>query len=277
MENEVLSDLDTEISALVEEEFAPTLQAPPPPAAEVVPAAPAALTLSPEIMTQLGPLAALAQQYLGDNTAALKAITDKLSAPATANETPEEQKARAEGAFLEFLKDPEKAIAKIAAAKTHDVGINRDELMLPAFQAMGEKRADDFLRDMREDSEVRFDAASVKKIEKEFWANTEGNGWATGSFSGYIGKLPKDQAGVIMRKLYAAAVGEKALGDLREGAKGGKVTNVAGGSGGSKGLTGVSPDKLALAQATAKGLATGEDGTVDKAEYASYLKIALGE
>jgi hypothetical protein len=276
VENEVLSDLDTEISALVEEEFAPTLQPPAAPAPEAPPAAAPVFSLPPEIMTQLGPLAALAQQYLGDNTAALKAITDKLAAPASASETPEEQKARAEGAFLEFLKDPEKAIAKIAKAPTADSSVNRDELMLPAFQAMGEKRADDFLRDMREDSEVRFDAASIKKIEKEFWNNTEGSGWATGSFSGYIGKLPKDQAGIIMRKLYAAAVGEKALGDLREGAKGGKVTNVAGGGGGSKGLTGVSADKLALAQATARGLATGEDGKLDKAEYAEYLKIQLG-
>jgi hypothetical protein len=276
VENDILSDLDTEISALVEEEFAPTLQAPAAPVVEVAPAAAPVFSLPPEIMTQLGPLAALAQQYLGDNTAALKAITDKLAAPATSNETPEEQKARAEGAFLEFLKDPEKAIAKIAKAPTSDASINRDELMLPAFQAMGEKRADDFLRDMREDSEVRFDAASIKKIEKEFWNNTEGNGWATGSFSGYIGKLPKDQAGVIMRKLYAAAVGEKALGDLREGARGGKVTNVAGGAGGSKGLTGISADKLSLAQATARGLATGEDGVLDKKEYAEYLKIQLG-
>ncbi len=275
MENDIQTDLDTEIDALLAEDVQPELQVVTPPAAAAAPAAAPTFTLPPEIMTQLGPLAAMAQQYLGDNTAALKAITDKLAAPASANETPEEQKARAEGAFLEFLKDPEKAIQKIASSKTADVSVNRDELMLPAYQAMGEKRTDDFLRDMREDSEVRFDAESTKKIEKEFWDNTAGNGWATGSFSGYIGKLPKDQANIIMRKLYAAAVGEKALGDLR--ASKGKVTNVAGsGSGGGRTLTGVSADKLALAEVTAKALATGDDGKVDPTEYKSYLKLALG-
>jgi len=245
--------------------------------ADQAPSAPVKFELPPELLAQGGALAALAQQYLGDNANALKAITDRLAAPPAKTETAEEQKARSEAALAEFFKDPEAAISKLSKPAAQGQ-LDLATIQGPAFQAMGEKRVDDFLREMKENDELGLDPKVVKAIEAEFREFADKSSKKSGQpFERFIGSVPRDEARETLENIYMRALGKKIAADTKAERGTQKSLSVAGrGTGGGSSVAGISADKMMLAKATAAGLATGDDGKVDAAEYAAYLKLALG-
>src|ERR1700733_4851015 len=236
--------------------------------ADQAPSAPVKFELPPELLAQGGALAALAQQYLGDNANALKAITDRLAAPPAKTETAEEQKARSEAALAEFFKDPEAAISKLSKPAAQGQ-LDLATIQGPAFQAMGEKRVDDFLREMKENDELGLDPKVVKASEAEFREFADKSSKKSAQpFERFIGSVPRDAAREALENIYMRALGKKIAADTKAERGTQKSLSVAGrGTGGGSSVAGISGDKMMLAKATAAGLATGDDGKVDAAEY----------
>lgn len=290
MENEILDD--AAIEALLNEppsdgdgnalDLAPVV--PPVVAPVTAPAEPAALKfdIPPELLAQGGVLAQQVQSFLSGNAATQKAILDKLTGPAPVHETAEERQGRAQKLFNDFVLDPEKVLndysGKNASRSSGLSDSEREAIQGPAFQAMGEMRIKEFLQEQRENDEVGLDPKVVREIEKEvhdFTAKQAAR--SNSSYERYIGGLSKEDARETLNNVYLRAFALKIRQDTIAERKTQGAQSVAGkGSGGAGAFAGISKDKLDLAQATARGLATGADGKVDAAEYKDYLKIALG-
>jgi hypothetical protein len=240
------------------------------------------LEIPPELLAQGGVLAQQVQAFLSGNAATQKAILDKLSGPAPSHETAEERQGRAQKLFNDFVLDPEKVLndyaGKGAARSTGLSDSEREAIQGPAFQAMGEMRIKEFLAEQRENDEVGLDPKVVREIEKEFQSFTSAQAARSGgSYERYIGSVSKEEAKETLTNVYLRAFAVKIRQDTIAERKTQGSLSVAGkGSGGSGAFAGISKDKLDLAKATAAGLATGDDGKVDKESYAEYLKLALG-
>jgi len=295
MENETQTALDAEIDALLAGDNGGITE---PPSAEDAAAAEAAtaaavaaaeaaqkaaasaplkIDIPPELLTQGTQLAELAQKYLSGNADALKAITDRLSAPPSTTETVEEKQTRVNAAIAEFFTDPEKAIAKLQKPAAAPKEVDLQQALLPAYEAKGDRVIERFLTEMKESEELAFDPKLTKEIEKEFWSAARRLTWNGGSVEAAIGSAKGEEARQVLSDMYARAVGAQAITTRKEGTKTGKISNVSGGALSGRGITGVSDAKLELAKATARGLATGDDGKVDEKDYREYLRLAIGQ
>ncbi len=284
MENEILDD--AAIEALLNEDptdgegnALPTVTpaAAPPAAVPAAASVPTKLEIPPELLAQGGILAQQVQSFLSGNAATQKAILDKLSGPAPAHETAEERQGRAQKLFNDFVLDPEKVLndyaGKGATKSTGLSDVEREAIQGPAFQAMGEMRIKEFLAEQRDNDEVGLDPKVVREIEKEFHSFAA----KYPNYEREIGSKSKAEASEILNNLYLRSFAVKIRQDTIADRKTQGTSSVAGkGGAGSGAFAGISKDKLDLAKATAAGLATGDDGKVDKESYAEYLKLALG-